>query len=111
MAESGFLHVLNCGLGHMKLSFDTQDDTEVEKAKAMIQDMLKRGYTILIETEEGTERVKEFDPQQGEYLVEGIGGEKPKRRYRVGTTRATGVGRTSGVGRRAAGHRRAAPDH
>ena len=103
---TGLLDILNCGAGHLAIRFEKDNPDEVVKARRIIQDMLRRGYTILVETEDGgTRRVKRFDPKRDEYIIEelapapavkkGRGGYKT-RRMAVGTTKATAVGRTGG---------------
>ena len=94
----GYLDVLNCNAGHIRVSFDKDDVAEVAKAKTMIQDMMRRGYSILVETDDGTWRVNRFDPTRCEYIVEDATPDAPKktRRLPVRSTRATAVGRTAG---------------
>ena len=69
MKEAG-LDVLNCGLGHLELRFSEQDVIEVERAKRIIQDMLKRGYSLFITGKDGAlTRVKKFIPATGTYII------------------------------------------
>lgn len=105
-AMSGFLDVLSIGRGHLRIDFSRDDPADVEKAKKMIGDMLQRGYTILLETPEGTRKVKKFDPRSdGTYIVDdGPGSSEPPKRRRAYKTKrvpmrgakATAVGRTAG---------------
>lgn len=100
----GFLDILNCNAGHMKFSFDKEKPDDVAKARKAITDMLKRGYTLLVETPEGTKRVKRFDPEHDHYIIEeaetGTTTEttatKRTRKLPMRTTKATAVGRTAG---------------
>ena len=46
---SGSLQILNIGLGDIEFRFESGDPSEVEKARRAIDDMLRRGYTILVD--------------------------------------------------------------
>lgn len=117
----GTLDVLSTGHGHMKVTITPGDDAERDKAKRMIEDMLKRGFSIFVELDNGeTRRVKKFDPDKFVYYVDPpeeipepevataapAAGPKPskakkaaKRPYRAvpaGSARATAVGRSAG---------------
>lgn len=69
----GSLSVLNVGAGDIKLSFNSSNVQEVIRARRMIQDMLRRGYALLIEVERGGEkryeRALDFDETKGEYII------------------------------------------
>ena len=123
---NGTVGILNVGAGDTKLTFDKSNPAERERAGRIVQDMLSRGYAILIQVgEKGGEplyqRAKAFDPETCEYIItagpdeeinvgELIAGEqkpaeqpvKPRRgpyrtrRVPADTTRAVSVGRTSG---------------
>lgn len=94
----GYLDVLSIGRGHLRVTFDGEDEGEVERAKGIIEDMLKRGYTILVE--EGTElrKVEAFDAATCEYVVREPErrGKGRKRRVPMRKVKATGIGRTAG---------------
>ncbi len=103
----GSCDALNVGAGDLKLSFDKSKPDEVEKSKQAVQDMLKRGYTILVEIPDEanpgqmtTKAVKEFDPETCEYLIAPPQpkrrGRKPGQRVAASTTRATAVAPTAG---------------
>ena len=101
MAEStGLLEILNIGAGHLRFEFDGDNAAERNRAKAVILDMLRRGYSLFVETDQGLRRVKQFSKKHECYIVEEPGAEPaaPKRRRRLPmrTTRATGVGATAG---------------
>jgi len=66
---SGELSVLSCSAGDIRVKVDPKDPVTVERAKKMIQDMLKRGYLLAIEIDGKLEMVKEFDPKTGEYII------------------------------------------
>lgn len=70
MTTNGHLDVLNVGAGHLKFRFDKGDPEEVAKAKKVIADMLKRGYMIFVEVDGQQKRVRSFDPNHEEYILE-----------------------------------------
>lgn len=109
------LSVLNVGAGDLHIDFDKDDPEDVEKAKGIIEDMLKRGYTILVVQGSGWRKVDGFDPKRGSYLVRDAKAgskaqkkqakrnarkEKPAegtyRRMPMRTTRAIGIAPTGG---------------
>lgn len=101
----GSLDVLNCNAGHLHITFDKNDEADVEKAKRVITDMMKRGYTLLVETPEGLRKVKQFDADAESYVVEfpdtvePVEDAKPAKKTRtlpMRKTRATGIGPTAG---------------
>lgn len=64
------LDILNTGHGHMEISFDKGDPMELERAKRIIADMLRRGYVLFIEGEDkALIRVEHFDPEKGVYII------------------------------------------
>lgn len=70
------LAILNVGAGDTKLSFDPKDKPGREHAKRVVQDMLKRGYAIMVQVGEQDgepiyRRAKAFDPKTCEYIVMG----------------------------------------
>lgn len=100
----GELSILNCSAGDIKVKFDKSDREEIEKAKSMIADMLKRGYLLAIDVDGVLEPVKEFDPEKEEYVIleapkpeKGKPKPKPSRkRVKMSETKATCVPRTGG---------------
>lgn len=111
----GVLEVLSIGKGDLKITIDTEDDRE--KARVIIQEMLRLGYSIYVETQWGPIRVREFDATSMVYVVdipdepvvtEAAGAARPvkaaakraskprRERVPVAGSRATAVGRTSG---------------
>lgn len=66
---TGTLSVLNCGSGDLKFSFDPAKPMEAEKAKGVIEDMLKRGYVLLVEVDGVWCRAVGFDPGRCEYII------------------------------------------
>jgi hypothetical protein len=54
----------------MSFSFDNGDPLELERAKRVVTDMLKRGYALFIEDKDGKlAKVKKFDPKRAEYII------------------------------------------
>lgn len=102
------LDVLNCGLGHLSINFDKEKPEEVDRAKKVIQDMLGRGYTIVIETynqdtnKVETHKVDRFDPKNDHYIITEPDEREPTKRQGrpkgvpLNKARGTGIGRTAG---------------
>ncbi len=65
----GTLEILNVSEGDVKISFDTNDAPEAIRAKRIIQDMLRRGYALLVEVEGKYQRIRSFDEAKGEYVI------------------------------------------
>lgn len=69
----GVLEILNVQGGDIKITFDPNDVVETIRAKRMIEDMLRRGYTLVVEVErdgeKAYERVQKFDAARGEYII------------------------------------------
>lgn len=69
-APSPGIDILNCSGGHIEVRFDGKDAMELERAKRVITDMLKRGYVLFIEGPDGKlTRVERFDPEKFCYIV------------------------------------------
>lgn len=73
----GELGILNVGQGDTKLSFDKQKPAERERAAAIVTDMLRRGFAILVQVGEKAGkplymRAESFDPETCEYLIVGL---------------------------------------
>jgi hypothetical protein len=99
---AGQLDVLSVGHGHLEIKFDESDKDEVEKAKKIITDMIKRGFAIFVHTDDGgTKRVKRFNAKTNCYIIDDTPPDAPagtSKEKEVPTTssRATAVGRTAG---------------
>lgn len=65
----GTLSVLNVGAGDLKFRFDKDDPDEVTQAKRVIEDMLRRGYSLLVEHNGELRRATGFDATKGCYVV------------------------------------------
>lgn len=122
----GELAILNVGEGDTKLTFDKDKPEERKRAAKVVQDMLSRGYALLIKVGEKDgepvyQRATKFDPETCEYIIATAGDEEvdigkdleesmksaaPKRkrgrprknekRVPAEKTNAVGVARTSG---------------
>lgn len=86
----GSLSILNVGAGDLRFRFDQNEPAEVEAAKRVIEDLLKRGYTILVRVGDELQKVSSFDPECECYLVSEVPAESaaeapirgPRRRGR-----------------------------
>lgn len=112
----GVLEVLSIGKGDLKLTVDSSNPQEREKARRLIEEMLAKGYGIYVETDRGPVRVKRFNPKRMTYIIvdepdpaaePSIAKQAPKRPAKkaakratrevpVAGSRATAVGRTAG---------------
>lgn len=64
------LDILNTGHGHAEIHFDNTDPIELERSKRIIEDMLRRGYLLFIEGDDGKViRVESFDAKTGRYII------------------------------------------
>jgi hypothetical protein len=105
----GMLEVLSVGKGDIKLTLDGTNSEETEKARRIIEEMLRKGYGIFVETDEGLTRVKKFNPKRMTYVISEVveepvdetAGAPPPRRVQerqvpVAGSRAKAIGRTAG---------------
>jgi len=100
----GCLEILSVGKGDIKLTIDPDNPDDIAKAKAMIDEMLAKGYTIMVEAKNGRlSRVKKFNPKRFTYVisevVENPAPGKPRtedREVPVGGAKAKAIGRTAG---------------
>lgn len=67
---AGTIAILNVTTGDTRISFDSDEPQEIERAKAVVEDMLKRGYCLSVIVGDKMERVVEFDSKKNEYIVE-----------------------------------------
>lgn len=115
VALQGSLEVLSIGKGDLRITIGGDAD-DTEKARALITEMLEKGYAIFVETDEGLTRVKQFMPKRMTYVISDFGPTggpeldpapaepktKPKGRAKrtrevpVGGSKAVAVGRTAG---------------
>lgn len=70
---NGEVGVLNVGAGDTKLSFDPNNPAERIRAARIVRDMIRRGYSLLIEVEENGAKVHrralDFDESKCEYII------------------------------------------
>lgn len=109
---TGSLAILNTGAGDIRVSFNDQDDAEADRAIAMLLDMQKRGYAIMVQQEDGSYlRAVAINRETKSYVVippkadESVAkdDEQPVKRRRqrsveqpVRNRRAVGVARSAG---------------
>lgn len=74
---SATLSILNVGDGDTKISFDKDNPAECKRACRIVNDMLRRGYAILVQAGEKDGRpifyrATDFDSDTAEYIVAGM---------------------------------------
>lgn len=107
--EVGEIGILNIGAGHNKIQFDPNDPEGMKNAASILKDMMKAGYIILVEVDDGQggkthQRVKRFQEDTLEYIISppketkvGKGkGRAGTSRIRATKARGVAVARTSG---------------
>lgn len=77
VALAGVVAILNCSTGDTRISFNSNDPAEVERAKAVVEDMLKRGYCLAVVVGDKMERAVGFDSAKSEYIVESAEAPRP----------------------------------
>lgn len=70
LIDEGSLCILNITAGDIKISFNKDNPEELTRARDMIEDMLKRGYSILVQWGDGWRRAKKFIPTRDAYVIE-----------------------------------------
>jgi hypothetical protein len=105
---AGQIDILNCGTGHTEIRITEDNPIEMERAKRIIQDMLKRGYALFVHGTDGALiKVKKFDPEHMTYIVADGATVPPEaepepipktklRRVKASRVRSTVVGRSAG---------------
>lgn len=70
ITSPGMLEVLSVGKGDLKI---TIGDSRKDRADAqeLIHEMLRKGYTLIVDTPQGPAKVRRFDPDQMCYIVAG----------------------------------------
>jgi hypothetical protein len=101
------IDVLSIARGDMRMTFKTDTPEGLAEAAIAIDRMLRAGYTIFVETEEGQRRVQKYDPTHNEYILVDSGPvvdeelrdapakKAPAKRAAAGT-RARAVGASAG---------------
>lgn len=74
---TGELAILNVSAGDTKLTFDPKKPEETKRACAVVTDMLRRGFAVMVEVGSNDrgplyQRVKEFDAETAEYIIVGV---------------------------------------
>lgn len=73
VSGEGQVGILNVGAGDIKLSFDPKNPAERIRAARIVKDMLRRGYALLIEYDDGGEtkhrRAVDFDESACTYII------------------------------------------
>lgn len=107
LPPKGGLDILNTGAGHIEIRFDNKPE-EIDRAKKIIEDMLRRGYSLFVEGEDRKlVRVESFDAGRGLYIVENTDPVmakdeeakkrgRPKKALKMAETKVTAIGRTAG---------------
>lgn len=98
-------------MGHLKITYKEGDPIELDRAKRIIGDMLKRGYSLFVHgKDKALIRVKKFDSKHNVFIiadgptvpVEALAAEPVKRgrpmmrKMPMEKTHATVVGRSAG---------------
>lgn len=74
------LAVLNVGAGDLR--FRWKDEGDAAQAREVVEDLLRSGYAIVVEDEDGVCRVvEEFDPEFDEYIVAALPAKKRSESY------------------------------
>ena|SRR5204863_4103698 len=95
----GMLEALSVGKGDIKITVGGDDPEDVAKGRAVIEEMLAKGYGIFVPDKNGRlRRVRKFNPKRMEYVVSEVGpaGKAVDQAVPVAGSKATAIGRTSG---------------
>lgn len=71
----GTIGILNVGAGDTKLTFDPTNPLEMIRAARIVRDMIRHGYALLIEVDQGEgkpktyRRATDFDEATCEYII------------------------------------------
>lgn len=66
----GTLSILNTYEGDVEIKFDKDNPGEAIRAGRIITDMLRRGYALLVQLEDGSyQRAIDFDAKIGSYII------------------------------------------
>lgn len=91
----GYVSILNVSKGDFKLTFNKEIPGETQRAASTVQDMLKRGYIIVLKLPSGKyKRVKKFDDKNFEYIVKTVP-QEPDIVVSVKSTQAVAVPRSA----------------
>lgn len=73
----GMLEVLSVGKGDLKIEVGNSNKDRAD-AQRLIEEMLRKGYTLFVETDDGPLKVTKFDPDRMVYLVADTPGVVPE---------------------------------
>ena len=102
---TGSVGILNVGAGDTKLVFDNSKPDEVAKSAAIVRDMIRRGFVLLIEVGRDSDgplyrRAHDFDAATAEYIIAGPTPDQPEVKAHdqkpASTPRASGKGKKTG---------------
>jgi hypothetical protein len=65
----GALNILNVYEGDVEITYNTNDAAEAIRARRIITDMMRRGYSMLIEVDGAYQRAVDFDEKVGKYII------------------------------------------
>lgn len=63
------IDILNTGTGHTEIRFNNGDPIEVERARRVVVDMLRRGYVLFVHEGDRVLRVESFDSAKDVYII------------------------------------------
>lgn len=89
---AGIIEVLAAGKGHDELKLPDNG----QEAKAQVDDLKKKGYTIFVAHEGADHRVDDFDASTNEYIVNQTVTETKQLRIPAATAKATAIAPTAG---------------
>lgn len=70
VTSPGMLEVLSIGRGDLKIAIGDSNQDRAD-AQHLIEEMLRKGYTLFVETKDGPLKVTRFLPDQMAYVVAG----------------------------------------
>ena len=102
----GMLKILSVGRGDIKLTIDPGNPEDVKNARAIIEEMLAKGYGLFVEGPSGRlSRVKKFNPKRLAYIISEVvepaptkpGAKRTRdREVPVAGSKTKAIGRTAG---------------
>jgi hypothetical protein len=65
----GSIDVLSTGRGHLEITFDPANEADKEKAKKTVEDLLAKGYKLIVHEDGEDKPVLSFNPETYAYTV------------------------------------------
>lgn len=96
---AGVLDVLSIGKGDLRLTVGGDDPAEIAKAKQVITEMMRAGYGIFVEGDDGVlKRVKRFNAKHMTYVISELAptGKVVEKKVPLAGSKAKAIGRTAG---------------